>query len=304
LQESEVLDPAATTTRAKTGALPNLIIIGAPKCGTTSLHNYLNAHPEIAMARVKEANFFLPEDGDDFMPPSNWGQGIDWYRTHFDATARIRGESSPNYTHLPRSAGVAERMRSIIPDARLIYLVRDPFARITSHYIHRCKAGRERRPFAEVLREQDSPYVQPSLYFTQLQPFLAAFSRDRILIESQERMLAQRRAVLRRIFGFLGVDDSVDRPEFDRLWEQSEGKGRLYTLALRTARAANTRRRPLPEFLRWPAQRILRARVTGGRRVDRPTFDPDLREQLSERLRTEVESLRQLTGLEFAEWTL
>jgi hypothetical protein len=75
------------------GALPNLIIIGGLKCGTTSLHHYLNLHPEIAMSRPKELNFFVAE--------LNWPLGRDWYAGHFDAAVPVRGESSPHYTNRP-----------------------------------------------------------------------------------------------------------------------------------------------------------------------------------------------------------
>src|SRR6266550_2870057 len=83
------------------GALPNLLVIGGLKCGTTSLHHYLNLHPEVAMSRPKELNFFVAE--------LNWPLGEDWYATHFEASPAIRGESSPHYTNRPRFDGVAER---------------------------------------------------------------------------------------------------------------------------------------------------------------------------------------------------
>ena len=83
----------------RAGALPNLIVIGGLKCGTTSLHHYLNLHPQVAMSRPKELNFFVAE--------LNWELGADWYASHFDRTAQVRGETSPHYTNLPRFAGVA-----------------------------------------------------------------------------------------------------------------------------------------------------------------------------------------------------
>src|SRR5215210_8106558 len=96
-----------------TGALPNLIVIGGLKCGTTSLHHYLNLHPEVAMSRPKELNFFVSE--------LNWPLGSDWYAGHFDPNAPVRGESSPHYTNRPRFSGVAERMRELLGQPRLIY---------------------------------------------------------------------------------------------------------------------------------------------------------------------------------------
>src|SRR3982751_2469864 len=76
------------------GALPTFAVIGGLKCGTTSLHHYLALHPEVAMSRPKELNFFIAE--------LNWELGRDWYASHFDAAARARGESSPHYTNRPR----------------------------------------------------------------------------------------------------------------------------------------------------------------------------------------------------------
>ena len=92
----------------RAGALPNLIVIGGLKCGTTSLHHYLNLHPQVAMSRPKELNFFVAE--------LNWELGADWYASHFDRTAQVRGETSPHYTNLPRFAGVADRMFGALAD--------------------------------------------------------------------------------------------------------------------------------------------------------------------------------------------
>src|SRR5438309_2284856 len=109
--------------------LPNLIVIGAARCGTTSLHKYLAAHPEIAMSREKELSFFVEE--------KNWSRGLGWYAAQFGAQAPVRGESSPAYSAFPLYRGVPERMARTVPDAKLVYLVRDPIARIASHYTHR-----------------------------------------------------------------------------------------------------------------------------------------------------------------------
>lgn len=94
------------------GSLPNLIVIGAHKGGTTSLHHYLRQHPQIFMSSLKELDFFV----DEF----NWPKGIDWYRKQFSSVAPIRGESSPSYTHFPKLKGVPERIHHLIPDAKLI----------------------------------------------------------------------------------------------------------------------------------------------------------------------------------------
>src|SRR5688500_4010417 len=114
--------------RKRQAALPNLIIIGGLKCGTTSIHHYLGLHPEVQMSKPKELNFFVSE--------LNWDLGIPWYKSRFDSRFPVRGESSPHYTNQPRFRGVAERIRDNVPDARLIYMVRDPISRILSHWRH------------------------------------------------------------------------------------------------------------------------------------------------------------------------
>jgi hypothetical protein len=275
------------------GALPNLIIIGAQKCGTTSLHNYLDAHPEISMSRRKETDFFLEDE--------NWDRGLEWYASHFDPAAPVRGETSTGYTNLPASAGTADRIRSVVPGTKLIYIVREPLDRMLSHYLHRRATGVERRSLAEALSDPRESYVTRSCYATQLKPFLELFPREQILVDTRERLLRERQATLRRIFEFVGVDASFVSPEFERMWERSEGKAGLYSLGWRIAQRTRRWGIFLPEFLRWPAQRAQRLRV-GPRKSGRPVYDAQLRERMRQRLRGEVDELRTLTALELEGW--
>jgi hypothetical protein len=277
-------------------ALPNVIIIGAAKCGTTSLHMYLDAHPEIAMARVKETEFFI-SDGTQ-------AHGLDWYAAHFDASLPVRGESSTNYTNLPRSGGAATRMREVVPDARLIYLVRDPFHRMESHYVHQRASGTEHKTFDQALREPTNPYLSISKYATQLAPFLAQYPDRQILVESQERLLSRRGEVLTRIFRFLDVDPFFHATDFGREWNQSEGKGRVYTGAVRLSRRTQARGIRLPSRLRWPVERLLRNARVGGRTHERPKISQDLQRALYHELKHEADTLRAITGLELSEWSV
>jgi co-chaperonin GroES (HSP10) len=177
------------------GALPNLVVIGGLKCGTTSLHHYLNLHPQIAMSRPKELNFFVAE--------LNWDLGGEWYASHFDPAAPVRGETSPHYTNLPRFDGVAERMRAVLGTrARLIYLVRHPIDRMLSHYLHNVGGGYEERPLDEALDDVESAYLARSCYAMQLEPYLAELGHERIAIVTREelksvRMMADRVLVRR-----------------------------------------------------------------------------------------------------------
>ena len=149
--------------KSKTANLPNMIIIGGLKCGTTSIHHYLGLHPEIHMSKPKELNFFAAEQ--------NWDLGFDWYESRFDNTVKINGESSPHYTNRPRFNGVAERIHKHIPDAKLIYMVRDPIKRILSHWVHATGAGYETRDFEPTLALPNTAYSQPSNDWIPLQPY-------------------------------------------------------------------------------------------------------------------------------------
>jgi hypothetical protein len=191
--------------------LPNLVVIGAMKCGTTAVHANLDRHPDIAMATGKELNFFF---GPDTPPPGvapgewwrhgQWHRGVSWYCGHFDPTAKVRGETSPGYTD-PSHPAVAGRMREVLPDARLVYLVRDPVARAASQWAHHVRDGTEPRPIGAALLDPASQYLARSRYVARVRPFLEAFP-GRLLVVVQERLLADPRGQLHRIFEHVGAD--------------------------------------------------------------------------------------------------
>jgi Sulfotransferase domain len=199
--------------------LPNLLVIGAPKCGTTSLHRYLDAHPEIAMSAEKELNFFVPE--------LNGGRGLDWYERQFDASAPVRGESSPAYASHPFYAGVPQRIHAVIPDVRLVYLVRDPIERIVSHY-----RLIEPDPRLHSLEEAIAdPFHGPrmlgvSRYAAQLEQYLRFFPSEQILVVDADRLRDRRGETLAQVFRFLGVDPHFRSAELDRLHNVSRKRGR------------------------------------------------------------------------------
>ena len=280
---------------ARSGALPNLVVIGGLKCGTTSLHHYLNLHPRIAMSRPKELNFFVAE--------LNWGLGREWYASHFDRSAPVRGETSPHYTNLPRFAGVAGRMREVVPEARLIYMVRNPVERILSHYLHNVGGGYEHRSLADALSDPGSAYLARSRYAMQLGPYLEAFGRERILILANEDLAADRDGAMRAAFEFCGVDPGFRSEQFEREWETGSAKGaggfRLMDRAVRLPglRALDRNFDRLPESLRWLVERIVHDPETGI--APKPALEPELRERLESELRDDVAELERVAGREF-----
>jgi hypothetical protein len=280
-------------------ARPNLVVIGGLKCGTTSLHHYLNLHPAIQMSRPKELNFFIAE--------LNWPLGPDWYASHFRISAPVRGESSPHYTNLPRFRGVAERMASIVPESRLVYMVRDPIDRALSHYLHNVSGGYEARPLGDALADPDSAYVHRGLYAMQLEPYLERFSSERIEVVSQEELKSDRGETMRRLFAHLGVDDAFSSPQFSREWETGTGKrtGRFRAMdravRLPGLRALDRNFDRLPESLRWLVERTVHDPEGGA--TARPPLPEEIRERLAERFRPDVERLETLSGRSFR-WEL
>lgn len=288
--------------------LPNLLVIGAQKCGTTSLHAYLGAHPEIFMAAGKELDFFIRTEESIPTMVGNWDRGLEWYRSRFrGAGERVRGESSPNYTVHPFVRGVPERAASVVPDAKLVYLVRDPIERLVSHYVHQVAAGRERRPIDEAVADvgstQSSGYLFRSMYSMQVRRWLEAYPEEALLIASQEELLHDRRSTLNRIFSFLGVDSAVTAPDFERLSERSSEK-RSSGAVERRLRHGSIRRiaERVPGALRTPVGKA--ARAVAGRRIARPGMKSETREALRLAFAADVADLRQLTGRTFSEWSV
>ncbi len=278
------------------GALPNLIIIGGLKCGTTSLHHYLNLHPEIAMSRPKELNFFVSE--------LNWPLGRDWYAGHFDPSARIRGESSPHYTNRPSFNGVPGRMRELLgSDVRLVYVVRDPIDRMLSHYLHNVGGGYEDRSLVDALSDPESSYVARSRYFFQVEPYLEEFGADRVQIVGREELKADRPGTMRRSFEFLGVDPNFTSEQFEREWETGVAKTgsrfRLMDRAVRLPglRAIDRNFDRLPESLRWLAERVVHDPDRG--EVAKPEVPDSLRRHLVELFRDDTTKLERLAERSF-----
>jgi len=245
--------------RKRHAELPNLIIIGGLKCGTTSIHHYLGLHPEIQMSKPKELNFFAEE--------LNWDLGLDWYASRFDNRFKVRGESSPHYTNLPRFSGVPERIHQHCPDARLLYMVRDPIKRILSHWVHATGAGYETREMVATLSQPDSSYIQRSMYWMQLQPYLELFEREWEKSSAKQGDKYQLMEKLIKLPGFRSFDRNFDR---------------------------------LPERMRWLVEKVVHDPDKPP--APKPKLPDDLFETVRGRFSADVAGLQKFAGREFAGW--
>lgn len=192
-------------------ALPDFLIIGAMKAGTTSLYRYLGEHPRVRRATLKEIHYFDKE----------YARGEGWYRAFFPVRSRLRagglltGEATPSYLPCPPAP---ERTHRLVPDARLIALVRDPTTRAWSHYNHNARRGREPRSFEEVmegeLRAWETggelrwrSYLKRGLYAEHLEAWERFFSRDRILVLKSEELFTAPEQPYAETLRFLGLPD-------------------------------------------------------------------------------------------------
>ncbi len=278
---------------------PNLVIIGGMKCGTTSLHHYLGLHPQIAMSRPKELNFFIGE--------RNWPRGIGWYEAQFAGrAAQVYGEASPDYSRHPTFEGVPARMASVLPNTKLIYMVRDPVQRLISHYVHDYAAGDENRPIDRALAGfADNPYVWPSRYYSQLRLYLDHFPPANVLVAAAEDLHRRRPETLSRIFQFLGVDETFYSPSYAHTRHHSKDKRRKTPAGETVARwpvmrPLFTLLKRLPASVEWHIERALFWPLS--RLVLRPRLDAALARDLRAFLRDETEQLRHFTGQPFADW--
>lgn len=286
------------------GALPTFFVIGAARAGTTSLHHYLSLHPEIQMSAIKEPHYFAGPEGSLSYNARRIGDLAE-YRQLFDARYAVRGEASPSYSAFPRRTGVPERIKEAVPEARFIYLVRDPFERALSHYLHGVATEGERRPIGEALSDLDmqNVYLCASSYATQFEQYLASFPADRTLVVESDELRDNRTETLRTIFGFLGVRPDFSSPSFSTEYRGSDSWRRFPRWYRRTLDvAARSGLSQLPP----PLRRRLRAVTERTLLPPLPSveIDDDLRLHLTALFGPEAARFRQLTGLEFPKWSV
>jgi len=196
--------------------LPSFIVIGAMKAGTTTLFAALTQHPHVIRSRRREIHFF----------GSRFGRGEAWYRRHFPTGLELRrhqaitGEGSTSYLAHPHAP---ERIHQVIPDVKMIALLRDPVDRAISNYFHEKRTGRETLPIVEAFaaeeerlrRAAEEPGQRPlgrmgyrkrGLYAEQLERYYRQFPREQLMVLQAESLFEKPREVIDRVCRFLGLD--------------------------------------------------------------------------------------------------
>jgi hypothetical protein len=296
--------------------MPNFLLIGAAKSGTTSLHEYLGQHPDVFMSRPKELHFFPWENQPpDYRGPHDDGAGsaiitsVEEYRAHFAAAAgyKARGESTPAYLYFPRAA---ERIRYYIPDARLIAVLRHPVERAYSHYLMLQRYGWETLTLKEALAAEEGRirdcwghtwhYLRRGFYAAQLAPYLELFRREQLKIYLHEDFLTDSVGLAQDVFRFLEVDDTF-APDVSR---------RHNELRLPRHRGLNdylSRPRPSKRLIkRLIPSGLLRPVSDGIRRLNqtqaKPAVPAELRRQLIDLYRDDIIKLQDILQRDLSHW--
>lgn len=274
--------------------LPNLLVIGGRRCGTTSLYHYLAQHPDIWMSPRKELRFFVAE--------RNWPRGRDWYERFFPVEAPVRGEASPCYSEYPLHDGVPARIAGLVPDAKLVYIVRDPIERMVSHWVMDHALGWPHRPFPQEVADADhSRFAIYGRYWMQLERYLEHFAPEQIRVVDRDALLGRRTEVMADLYAFLGVDPGVASPERFRAEHNPRESRRL-------RRPAGAVRRRLFFAVGDRGVARIRGALPGPVRrafsapLEPPAVDAAMRERLAAYYAEDASRLRAFTGQAFAGW--
>jgi len=278
--------------------LPSFVIIGAAKAATSSVRTLLQEHPQVFLAQGGvEPQFFARDDV--------YARGFAWYGSLFaDAPdGALLGECSNIYTERERYPETASRLARHVPDAKLIYLVRDPLPRIASLWTQLRSHGGEdvHYDFATSIERDRELLIGSTNYWRQLEPYRRHFPDSRIQILFFEDFSADPEAVMAQICRFLEIDTGVKlRPE-EAHQNRSDGKlgAPPWFSRLRASPTFRLLRRALPERLRIQVRKSLVFRE-----VAKPVWTPELRRLVLDELRDDSHALLAHCGRPPSFWKL
>ena len=287
------------------GRRPDFYIVGAPKCGTTSLYQYLRQHPQVFMPDRKEPHFFTDAG---HLPSSYRRMAAHEYLALFVGATEGQkvGEASVTYLY---STGAAARIREFTPAARIVVPLRDPVERAYSEYWNSRRAGMERLSFedaiaAEPRRSPWQHYVGRGFYAQHVGRFIDALGVDAVHVCFFDDLVADALLLCRGVFSFLGVDPSV---QVDTSTVYNVGGAPRWRSAGVLYEGLARRAQPL----RRAMEAVLPARLTQGLRrgfrrtlirADVPPMHAETRRRLQEAYAVDIERLQSITGRDLRHW--
>lgn len=294
--------------------MPNFLILGAQKAGTTALYHYLNQHPQIYMSPTKEPGFFDFEGQEpDFCGPRDkalYAQvttDLEAYSHLFaGATNEIAiGEATTWYLYSPKAP---ERIHHYIPDAKLIVVLRNPVERAYSSFMHGIRDERETLDFAQALEaeteriEQNWEYLwryrDMGRYYAQLKRYFSYFKSEQLKIYLYEDLNNHPAAVLTDIWQFLGVDANFIPEVFTRINISGTRKNQMLDAVLRN-------KHPVKQFLKPLLPKKMRQNLANHLRTKnfvKPQCPLELQQQLIAEFREEIILLQDLIQRDLSNW--
>jgi hypothetical protein len=281
---------------------PDFLIIGAMKCGTTSLHHYLGKHPDIFTTTPKEIHYFNN--------PNYQGKTWDEYLRHFQTDKQLAGTSPQSYTkrHLEHLGPVPARLHARLPHIKLIYIMRDPVERIYSHYFEAQEGGYAPSEGLNAYLQDvaHNHYVLTSAYFYQLSAYLEYFPREQIHLLTLEQLRDNRLETLNGVFRFLGVPEMENESLFQFQSNQKSEKTKATELGKwMSGESLATIRKAIPTSLKSTIKETaLFRRITRTSKLDHERIQPALEEEIRSFLKKDVDQLRNWWQYDFSEWSL
>lgn len=289
--------------------LPNFVVIGAPKSGTTSLYHYFRQHPDIYLPKVKELHYFsFPELGMASMGPGDsvvrdglcqtWEQYTNQYLEVGNQSAI--GDISPSYLYYSNSA---KKIKDNLGVVKIIAIIRNPVDKAFSQYMHMIREGLETLTFPDALaaeasrREQNWGdiwrYAESSLYAERLQEFIEVFGKENVKVVLFEDFTKDTPTVLTELLNHIGVDPSVEINTEEKFNRTGVQKNEVISKMMRNPSRLKTMvKLVIPANLRFRLRNWIINSNTG----DKPELPPELRQNLLSYFQENISSVERLIG--------
>jgi hypothetical protein len=296
--------------------LPNFLIIGAAKSGTTALYAYLRQHPEIFMSTPKELRYFsyygpFPKElsGEHIHPGV---KTLNEYEKYFEGVRgeKIIGEASPMYLYRP---GTAEKIKNLIPDVKMLAILRNPIDRAYSSYMHAIRDWKEPlKSFKLALeKEQDRidqgwdilwHYKNAGLYAEQLARYYEVFDRDKIKVVLHDDLVSSSETLIEDIFKFLEVDknfkpDTRSRPNVSGLPKNTHFHSFMEKLFMQDNPIKNVSRVLFPKSIRSGFMEKIRRM-----NLEKRPMPKEIREELVSFYQPDIMNLSKLIQRDVSTW--
>jgi hypothetical protein len=300
--------------------LPNFLIIGVQKAGTTSIYNYLKQHTQVYMSPIKETNFLSTDTANNSpsqeTTTTKYGRKkiltLEDYAELFEGvTDEIAiGEISPNY--LVNYPTVIKQIKHYIPDAKLICILRNPIDRAYSDYLMHIRDAITTKSKSRTLSEQikysphKSSILRKGFYYEQLKHFFAEFDQKQIRVYLYDDLCKEPVKFMQEIYDFIGVDHNFI-PDTSKKAQVAEiPKNKLFNEILRTENPLRVLSRNfLKIFLPLEARQIIRNKLIKSNLTDKTQIPPlttEEKKQLLELYREDISKLQDLIKRDLSAW--